>query len=406
MAPPRPANSVPRKHTVEINVPAGWYTTVSAISRKPYNQLVRIRYSERDGINTEYFLNQWGVVGDTMTHRRSRVDSYRIYPLETPISLEFSFFYSLDMYKAGVILENENATSSKLHVTSISKPGDVRDDFPDYSTFFIFVEDAEDDAQVPGSGQFDDAVVLVHLLKKTEAAPLPPPAPVYVAPTFNTGYPLLLDEPRPTTIHEYFNKYQTAIIVDDSSAVIGQKWLEIRDAITSLTEENLQRVDLYFLNSQMVGLGVNDAEQVEAYFSEVRPGGDRPIGNKLRFLAEKHLKKLETAVGTARYKATRPLDIIVVTTGPSTDNVRTALIDIAKRLRAGRHHANFINIQLVHVGPDRGAESLLRDYTLGEVSYLADVVPYTSTLTGGRLQEVLLRTTHPSIRARQYHITL
>lgn len=155
---------------------------------------------------------------------------------------------------------------------------------------------------------------------------------------------------------------------------------------------------------------LQESYQVEEYFTDVRPGGgwflmryslilplmryflgnsgDRPVGAKLKEVVDKHLRRLDSAIGSPRYRNVKPLDIIVITSGPSSayhcntrllqqwlikliyvaDSVRPIINEIGRQLRSQRHHVNFINIQFVHVGTDRRVEDTLRDYIHGEYS--------------------------------------
>lgn len=201
----------------------------------------------------------------------------------------------------------------------------------------VFVEDAPETQQVQGSGEYDDLVATVQLFK-TNPNQIPPPPP----PDTNSGYPDVLDLPRPSTIDNYLKFYDTVFLIDDSPSMAeGSKWTELNNALIGISgtaiDYDADGIDLYFLNSNDKFKfrdeihGVEDKPKVAAAMAKVGPNGQNgtPTGLRCRERMREYLDRLNAAVGTPRYSVIKPLDLICITDGMPSTSLPSPAIDFS-----------------------------------------------------------------------------
>ncbi|KAF8879925.1 hypothetical protein BD779DRAFT_1113381 [Infundibulicybe gibba] len=153
------------KTGADINVPAGWYCTIIALSRKPYNQLVRINHSI---MRKNYYMESiFGKSNETMQDSLTGVKAITLIAQTVPFVLSAEFFHAKDQALSGIDIAEEQYRSNKFQVITFSKPETAIKSIPDYRNFIVFVEDAPDNAQAPGDCGYDDLVFTVHFTKDT-----------------------------------------------------------------------------------------------------------------------------------------------------------------------------------------------------------------------------------------------
>ncbi|KAG7097451.1 hypothetical protein E1B28_004796 [Marasmius oreades] len=163
-------------------------------------------------------------------------------------------------------------------------------------------------------------------------------------------------------------KYDTVIIVDDSSSMIGERWNEASKALSELAslagQFDADGIDIYFLNDERVGLGMRRREAVDQLFKEVRPKGVTPIGERLETLLRGYLARLESANdsgSTAALKSIKPINYIIITDGAPTDDPESVIVQAARRLDAKHFPVNQIGIQFVQIGKSASAARYLQE---------------------------------------------
>ncbi|KAF8812616.1 hypothetical protein BYT27DRAFT_7207619 [Phlegmacium glaucopus] len=127
----------------KIEVPPGWFTTISAISRKDYNQLITCNFKVRGDEKSHYIINKWGQLNLEMQDMDSSEDVVTIITQEEAIILELNAYFSTVASVKGDALKADKYRCSRLHILgSRKRPQNLPKDFPDSSTFTIFVEDS------------------------------------------------------------------------------------------------------------------------------------------------------------------------------------------------------------------------------------------------------------------------
>ncbi|KAG8755451.1 hypothetical protein FRC14_004033 [Serendipita sp. 396] len=185
-------------------------------------------------------------------------------------------------------------------------------------------------------------------------------------------------------------KYDTVIIVDDSSSMAGPLWFEAREALSGLSDlagkYDTDGIDVHFLNSSLVGNGLRNAQEVKRLFDSVVPDGITPTGEKLEALLLDYLLRLETAKQQAdagdpsALAAVKPVNYLVITDGAPSDDPETVIVTAARRLDAGKFPITQVGIQFVQIGSDPSAAEILRelDDDLAGRYGIRDIVDTTS----------------------------
>ncbi|KAJ3505377.1 hypothetical protein NLJ89_g7452 [Agrocybe chaxingu] len=157
----------------KVEVPPGWFITISAVSRKTYNQLITCDFEVQGTAQSHYIVNKWGQVNAKMQDLDSSEDVVTIIPQEESIVFELNAYFSTTASVKGEALRADKYRSSRLNILGTQKPPNAPKDFPDYSTFVIFVEDAPPTTQVAGAPEYDDSLITVNIIK----GEVPPPPP-------------------------------------------------------------------------------------------------------------------------------------------------------------------------------------------------------------------------------------
>lgn len=205
---------------------------------------------------------------------------------------------------------------------------------------------------------------------------------------------------------ETLRKYDTVLIVDDSESMQGYLWEEAKEALVGLAsvaaEYDSNGLDIYFLNHTKSALGIKDASQVAALFSDVRPLGLTPIGERLEGLLSDYLRDLERAQrqhdkgDPSALKKIKPVNFIVITDGCPTDDPESVIVAAARRLDAKHFPLTQVGIQFVQIGNSRKATAYLRELDDALSSHYAirdivDTTPYMNTrITSDVLIKILL----------------
>ena len=85
------------------------------------------------------------------------------------------------------------------------------------------------------------------------------------------------------------------------------------------------------------------------------------MGARLEFVLDKIMDQLEKAKDNeANYRRVKPVNIIVLTDSPPSDNPAKVIRSAARKLNEGLHHPNAVSIQFVQVGNDSCVEKALK----------------------------------------------
>lgn len=409
----RPNFTAPVGATVHFNVPPDWFISISAISRKNYNRLITIETNVL-GARFGHFYNKFGTVPGSMRLNPGTSKTFPIAPRPDPVTLDVSCtFADTNAVVTPKKLTDKAYLSSKLDVQESAKAENASDEIPDYVTFFVFVEDTPDSQQVAGSGQFDDAVITIHLVK-TNPNKIPPPPPKDTLP----GYNPVLDLPRPSKLENYMKAYDVSFLLDDSGSMAQEnRWVEAGNALNGLANYCLESgfdcdgIDLSFLNSNNKFLWselreITDKGKVANAMAQVTPNGNTPTGTRVKKILNDHIDKLEAAKNTDAYGKIKPLDLIVITDGAPNDppefELTKMLVEAAARIKNNRYHPNSMGVQFVQIGNDPGAAQSLPKLLQADTGHMVDTVPYAGpgTISPDKLERILLGGLHPNIRAQ------
>ncbi|TBU41457.1 hypothetical protein BD309DRAFT_898060 [Dichomitus squalens] len=197
---------------------------------------------------------------------------------------------------------------------------------------------------------------------------------------------------------EILRKYDTVIVVDDSSSMTkDDRWSEARSALAALAEAaatyDADGIDVCFLNSQKEGKRMKSAAQVQRLFNSVSPHGLTPIGDKLDRLLRGYINELENAKRAGREDSVKPINYIVLTDGAATDDPAEVIVNAARRLDNGGYLLSQLGIQFVQIGTDRNATQFLRqlDDDIAGLQGVRDIVDTTPYLGGHLNAETLIK---------------
>jgi len=183
---------------------------------------------------------------------------------------------------------------------------------------------------------------------------------------------------------QMLGKFDTVILVDDSSSMRGQRWRKVSyfkaacykinifytllyvpaqtgKALVQLAkvaaEYDQDGLEIFFLNSKSYLSENNDASQIEQLFRTIRPNGPTPLRGRLGNLLENYGKKFEADPRTCK-----PVNFIVITDGAPTDGNATeeAVIKMARSLDAHNARVAQVGIQFVQIGNDPAATAYLK----------------------------------------------
>ncbi|KAF8074655.1 hypothetical protein FPV67DRAFT_1408199 [Lyophyllum atratum] len=410
----RPSFTPPVGSTVQFTIPPDWFITLSAISRKPYQQGIFVQTNAFD--SSVLFHSKKGLQGP-MPDAANGKTTFPVEPRDHPVTLDVKVFYAADAaadVKARDFMKPTYA-STKLDIQFSAKPDGASASIPDYVTYFVFVEDTKDTAQVAGSGQYDDSVLTIHVVK-INPNEIPPKVPDNVIP----GYNPVLDLPRPSKFENYLRQYDVSFLIDDSGSMADEnRWVEARNALDGLANVVIDSgfdadgIDMSFLNSNDKFLfkneiqSVTDKGKVAAAMTKVGPSGNTPTGTRVSAILNAHIDRLEAAKGTPAYGQIKPLDLICITDGvpndPAEFELTQVLVKAGARIKAGPHHPNSMGVQFVQIGSDPTAATNLPKLLQADTGNMVDSVPYAGpgTISPDKLERILLGGLHPNIRAKR-----
>ncbi|KAF2023585.1 hypothetical protein EK21DRAFT_80545, partial [Setomelanomma holmii] len=159
---------------------------------------------------------------------------------------------------------------------------------------------------------------------------------------------------------------------------------------------------------------ITSAGTVVEIFQTVRPSGATPTGQRLNNILKPYLQRYEY-----NSESTKPINIIVITDGESSDDVESPIIQAAKKLDKLDAPAWQVGIQFFQVGKEPGAEEHLKQLDDGlrefagaeELRDIVDTVPFTGDgnagLTANGIMKVVLGSVHRRLDRKEdaLHLT-
>ncbi|KAK0467794.1 uncharacterized protein EV420DRAFT_1616619 [Desarmillaria tabescens] len=159
-------------------------------------------------------------------------------------------------------------------------------------------------------------------------------------------------------------KFDTVIVLDDSSSMYGPSWTEATEALSALANMagryDDDGIDIYFLNSPQSGRNIKTDEEVRTLLSSVRPKGVTPIGGRLDDLLGDYLHLLESKT-YEELKQIKHRNYIVITDGQATDDPATVIASVAQRLDRGYFPQTQVGIQFIQIGNSSKSARYLRE---------------------------------------------
>ncbi|KAF9559785.1 hypothetical protein CPC08DRAFT_637306 [Agrocybe pediades] len=298
--------------------------------------LIRIQRKVRGALEAQDLTSSWEAVGQVMT-------------LDASASANSHPMHAVSDTATVLVLEFYHAKSNNTVTDPLRLAG--KEEFAsNLTTCSIF----------DGQGSALNAIATVHISVKVFVDLDDPGKPV---PGTSTNYNIIF-------------------VVDDSGSMSGDKWRQVREALSQIGNEAMQYdadgVDICFLNSSVVGKRIKVGEifcdpqymsQEELWdaYDQVQPSNGTPTGAKLNEILGGIISKLNGAINTSQYGQIKPVDIIVLTDGAPTDDPGAVIQAAARRLDQGKHHPNCVGIQFVQIGNDYGADRALQALCKGPV---------------------------------------
>ncbi|KIK14319.1 hypothetical protein PISMIDRAFT_117277 [Pisolithus microcarpus 441] len=373
--------------------------TIRQISCGHCVNLVRIRRLVKGALEKQDFVSGWDASDEAMM-----VDGSDSSSLAFP-SAEDAYVFVVETYhstnrarKDPRKLPGLKELSTSLRVVMTSRPNDMKR-FPDFQTFTIF----DETLHASGQGRTQNAIITIHASIKVAVDLNDPRKPD--PGTVNDGYNEELDRPRPDHMEQLLEKYHPVFVVDDSSSMtMNGAWGKAKDAIFRLTTEVMQYdtggIDVYFLNSLLYQDAITAPEDVVQIFGQIKPQGPSPIGARLQYVLNKIIEQLERAKSNVSdYGKIKPVNIIVLTNSPPSDDPKKVIQTAAKKLHRGLHHPNAVSIQFAQLGSDTRTRRALKKLAEDRSLNMVDTVDSGTEFTPENLQKGILGGLHPSIRA-------
>jgi len=160
-------------------------------------------------------------------------------------------------------------------------------------------------------------------------------------------------------------RYDMVFCVDDSGSMeMEPLWQQCRDALMGVVDVasnyDDDGVDVHFMNSSVVGKGLRSVDEVARLFRRVEPRGSTPTAAALARILTPYMDLLEREKAAGR--KVKPLNLIVLTDGspdPRGGDPTPVIVDIGKRLDAGKFPPFQLGIQFLQVGDDDQAAAFL-----------------------------------------------
>ncbi|GAA5912363.1 hypothetical protein JCM8208_003340 [Rhodotorula glutinis] len=158
--------------------------------------------------------------------------------------------------------------------------------------------------------------------------------------------------------------------IDDAKMIIGR----VAQAATLFDTDG---IEVYFLNSQLVGRNITSEASAQQLVSQIRFSGLTPLGTSLD---QKIIQPL--LLGPARSGQLRkPLLVVAVTDGAPAGESRDHIVRVIKNasdtLAQTRYGADALSIQIAQIGNDSGARAFLEE--IDEHPVIGDLVDCTSS---------------------------
>ncbi|KIK03919.1 hypothetical protein K443DRAFT_121259 [Laccaria amethystina LaAM-08-1] len=102
----------------------------------------------------------------------------------------------------------------------------------------------------------------------------------------------------------------------------------------------------------------------------------------------------------AAYGQIKPINIVILTNSPPSDNPTRTIRAAAQKLNQGLHHPNAIAIQFTQIGNDKLAKTALKKLSDDPSFNIVDTVTFGNKFTPENLQNSVLNAMHPSVRAK------
>ncbi|KIJ56505.1 hypothetical protein M422DRAFT_22667 [Sphaerobolus stellatus SS14] len=200
---------------------------------------------------------------------------------------------------------------------------------------------------------------------------------------------------------ELLRKFDTVIIVDDSTSMRGRLWSQARDAIAGIAAAAAQYdadgIDIYFLNSVEFGRNLKTSNEVQAIFNRIEPRGLTLTGEKLEERLLHYFEKLDDhKKDPVNNKKPKWVNFVVVTDGAPTDDPESVIVVAARRLDEGHYPLSQVGIQFVQIGNSPKATKALQELddalaNKHKIRDMVDTTPYDGkALTTESLGKILL----------------
>ncbi|KNZ72538.1 Peroxidase 2 [Termitomyces sp. J132] len=145
---------------VKIQLPPSWRTTVTALTHRPYNQLVACDWQDhgRD-IMTSLFTNHWATPNVPMTditnNDASKLD---LRPQIICLDLRIRSYYSKIRYIHGPALLDDQYSSHSARIVAVENPPDT----PEQQDSVVFVITVQDETPIGWQPAFDSSIITVR----------------------------------------------------------------------------------------------------------------------------------------------------------------------------------------------------------------------------------------------------
>ncbi|KAK3691615.1 hypothetical protein LTR37_018532 [Vermiconidia calcicola] len=133
--------------------------------------------------------------------------------------------------------------------------------------------------------------------------------------------------------YAFLKSFDTIFLIDDSGSMAGRLWEEAKEALEHITPictaHDANGIYLYIMNAKDSPdyYDITKPLEVDRIFSQVRPGGATPTGQKLNSILKPYPVSYK-----AKSDNTKPINIICITDGAPSDEVEAPLIAAAKKL--------------------------------------------------------------------------
>ncbi len=177
--------------------------------------------------------------------------------------------------------------------------------------------------------------------------------------------------------YAFLAQFDTIFLIDDSGSMIERSWHKTSAVLTTITsictQHDTDGIDIYFLNyhsaleteSGGAYKKLTRSAQITEIFSNVTSRGGTPTGTWLDHILKSYLEQVEVMT-KADTKANldlvvKPLNIIVITDGVSSDDVESVIVNAARKLDRCNAQPWQIGIQFFQVGNEPEAAEELRE---------------------------------------------